>query len=93
MGSSKLNQFIQHTDWTRSGKLAIPLDKSWIDKFLRELLAFQDASYADQVDALTYVAEHMKRSQSACLDIDVKASKRLGRERPSRPRREDKKRF
>lgn len=91
--SSKLNRFIPHTDWIKSGKLVIPTDKPWFDPFRLELLAFPDASYDDQVDALTQFAEYMKRSQNAYLDTDVETGRRMGRYRPSRPRREDRMRF
>ncbi|MEP1423348.1 MAG: phage terminase large subunit [Tateyamaria sp.] len=63
--SSKLDRFIPHTDWIKSGKLAIPTDRLWFDTFRRELLAFPDAAYDDQVDALTQFAEYMRRSQYA----------------------------
>lgn len=91
--SSKLDRFIPHTDWIKSGKLAIPTDKPWFDTFRRELLAFPDAYYDDQVDALTQFAEYMKRSQGAYLDTDIETGRRMGLYRPSRPRREDRMRF
>ncbi|CUH46460.1 phage terminase large subunit [Ruegeria atlantica] len=91
--SSKLDRFIPHTDWIKSGKLVIPTDKPWFDKFRRELLAFPDATNDDQVDALTQFAEYMKRSQNAYLDTDVETGRRMGLYHRSRPRREDRMRF
>lgn len=59
--SSKLDRFTPHTDWIRSGKLVVPTDGPWFDELRRELLAFPEVSYDDQVDALTLFAEYMKR--------------------------------
>jgi len=91
--SSKLDRFIPHTDWIKSGKLVIPTDKPWFDDFRRELLAFPDAGHDDQVDALTQFAEYMRRSQGAYLDTDPTTGRRIGNYRPERPRREDRMRF
>ena len=86
---AKLDRFIPHTDWIRQGHLVVPTDKPWFDLFRRELLAFPDSDYDDQVDALTQFADYMKRRQGAYLDTDGQTGRRLGRYRPSRPRRED----
>ena len=91
--NSKLDRFIPHTDWIKSGHLVIPSDKPWFDTFRRELLAFPDATNDDQVDALTQFAEYIKRSQAAYLDTDPETGQRAGRIRRERPRREDKMRF
>ena len=91
--NSKLDRFIPHTDWIRSGKLVIPTDKPWFDTFRRELLSFPDSGYDDQVDALTQFAEYMRRSQHAYLDTDPMTGRRMGRIRRERPRREDRMHF
>jgi predicted phage terminase large subunit-like protein len=91
--ASKLDRFIPHTDWIKSGKLVIPTDPPWFDDFRRELIAFPDAARDDQVDALTQFAEYMRRSQGAYLDTDPATGRRLGNYRPERPRREDRMRF
>lgn len=91
--TSKLDRFIPHTDWIKSGQLVIPTDTPWFDEFRRELLAFPDVGYDDQVDALTQFAEYMRRSQGAYLDIDPHTGRRQGKNRPERPRREDRMRF
>lgn len=90
---SKLDRFIPHTDWIKSDKLAIPINKPWFDTFRRELLLFPDASYDDQVDALTQFAEYMRRSQIAYLDTDPHSGRRMGQIHRERPRREDRMRF
>ncbi|SFL56780.1 phage terminase large subunit [Shimia aestuarii] len=87
--SSKLDRFIPHTDWIKSGKLVIPTNKPWFDDFRRELLAFPDSLKDDQVDALTQFAEYMRRGQDAYLDTDLHTGRPLGRRRRERPRRED----
>jgi len=89
----KEDRFIPHTDWIKSGKLVIPIDKPWFDDFRRELLAFPDAGHDDQVDALTQFAEYMRRSQGPYLDTDPATGRRMGNYRPERPRREDRMRF
>ncbi|SDK86568.1 phage uncharacterized protein (putative large terminase), C-terminal domain-containing protein [Aliiruegeria lutimaris] len=91
--TSKLDRFIPHTDWIKSGQLVIPTDKPWFDDFRRELLAFPDATKDDQVDALTQFAEYMRRSQGPYLDTDPVTGQRMGNYRPERPRREDRMRF
>ncbi len=91
--TSKLDRFIPQTDWIKSGKLVIPMDKPWFDEFRRELLAFPDALKDDQVDALTQFAEYMRRSQGTYLDTDPYTGRRQGNYRPERPRREDRMRF
>lgn len=91
--ASKLDRFIPHTDWIKSGKLVIPTDRPWFEDFRRELLAFPDAGHDDQVDALTQFAEYMRRSQGTYLDTDPGTGRRLGNYRPERPRREDRMRF
>lgn len=91
--TSKLDRFIPHTDWIKSGQLVIPTDKPWFDDFRRELLAFPDVGHDDQVDALSQFAEYMRRSQGAYLDTDPLTGQRMGNYRPERPRREDRMRF
>ena len=91
--SSKIDRFIPHTDWIKSGQLVIPTDTPWFDDFRRELLTFPDANKDDQVDALTQFAEYMRRSQGAYLDTDPNTGRRMGRVRRERPRREDRMRF
>ncbi|SDL25839.1 phage terminase large subunit [Aliiruegeria lutimaris] len=91
--TSKLDRFIPHTDWIKSGKLVIPTDKPWFDSFRRELLAFPDVGHDDQVDALTQFAEYMRRSQGAYLDTDPATGRRIGNYHAERPRREDRMRF
>ncbi|QFT47413.1 Terminase-like family protein [Roseivivax sp. THAF40] len=90
---SKLDRFIPHTDWIKSGQLVIPTDQPWFDAFRRELLAFPDAAYDDQVDALTQFAEFMRRSKNAYLDTDPVSGRRLGKIRRKLPRREDRMKF
>lgn len=90
---SKLDRFIPHTDWIKSGKLVIPTDKPWFDDLRRELLSFPDSRHDDQVDALTQFAEDMRRSQGAYLDTDPATGRRMGRRERERPRREDRMRF
>jgi predicted phage terminase large subunit-like protein len=89
VAESKLDRFIPHTDWIKSGQLVIPTDKPWFDDFRRELLGFPDATNDDQVDALTQFAEYMRRSQGAYLDTDPDTGRRMGRYRRERPRREN----
>ncbi|MDF0603806.1 phage terminase large subunit [Psychromarinibacter sp. C21-152] len=91
--SSKLDRFIPHTDWIKSGQLVIPTDKPWFDTFRRELLAFPDSAKDDQVDALTQFAEYVRRWQDAYLDTDPTTGRRHGRIRREPPRREDRMRF
>ena len=90
---SKLDRFIPHTDWIKSGRLVIPTEKPWFDDFRRELLSFPDSPHDDQVDALTQFAEDMRRSQEAYLDTDPNTGRRMGLTRRERPRREDRMKF
>ncbi len=91
--SSKIDRFIPHTDWIKSGQLVIPTDTPWFDDFRRELLAFPDAAKDDQVDALTQFAEYMRRLQGVYLDTDPETGRRIGNYRRERPRPEDRMRF
>jgi predicted phage terminase large subunit-like protein len=89
----KVERFIPHTDWIKSGKIIIPTDEPWYDDFRRELLAFPDGGDDDQVDAFIQFAEFIRRSETAYLDTDPATGRRMGRVRPERPRREDRMRF
>jgi predicted phage terminase large subunit-like protein len=91
--TKKIDRFIPHTDWIKSGQLVIPTDTPWFDDFRRELLAFPDVEKDDQVDALTQFAEYMRRLQGAYLDTDPGTGRRRGNYRRELPRPDDRMRF
>jgi predicted phage terminase large subunit-like protein len=91
--TSKLERFIAQTDWLKAGQLVIPSGAPWFDAFKHELLAFPDAPYDDQVDALSQFAKWIRRRQDAYLDTDPDTGRRIGNYRPSRPRPEDRMRM
>ncbi len=83
----KLERFLPITDWLKSGFLVVPKNEPWFDAFRRELLAFPNHTYLDQVDALVQFMHWAKGRGEAFLDTDPTTGRRLGLRRREAMRR------
>ncbi|MBI1218206.1 MAG: phage terminase large subunit [Rhodobacteraceae bacterium] len=84
----KLERFLPATDWLKAGFLIIPTDQPWFDAFRRELLAFPNHRYLDQVDALVQFLHWAKHKARVLLDTDPSTGRRLGTHRRVANRRQ-----
>ena len=61
-GRSKSERFWRHRKIFRAGRIILPDDAEWVDKFIEELRLFPNAGFDDQVDALTQYLDFMEEN-------------------------------
>lgn len=83
----KRDRFEAQTARIETGCYHLPRDAAWLDELRRELLAFPNGRYDDQVDSLVqFVAWSRRRGGPGTAERDPATGRSLGRTRPQGPR-------